>query len=69
MNSPSAILAAGWISIPVSEREKYATTRGAIGTPAASSAWATRCESSACTPGHAASTSVAETFLAAGSRS
>src|SRR4029453_16631970 len=69
MNSPSAIVAAGWISIPVSDRETYASTRGTTGTLASSSAWATRWESSACTPGQAASTSAAETPLAAGSRS
>ena len=34
MNMPSPIRARGWISIPVSAREKYAIARGATGTSA-----------------------------------
>ena len=69
MNRPSPICAAGWISIPVSARETYAIARGAAGTPAASSACATRCASSACRPGQPVRISSVETPVAAGSRS
>src|SRR3954463_10608666 len=69
MNRPSPTSAAGWISMPVTVRAVAAIARGAIGTPASSSAWATRWASSACTPGHSARISSEETPRAAGSRS
>src|SRR3954470_12232349 len=43
--------------------------RGATGMPMSCSAWATRWASTACTPGHAISTSAEDTPRAAGSRS
>ena len=61
--------AAGWISIPVTERVTAASARGTIGRPASCSAWETLCESSAWTPGQLASTSTDPTPRAAGSRS
>src|SRR4051794_26551610 len=69
MNSPAPIVAAGWISIPVAARVTVAMVRGTTGTPAPCSAWASRCASSACTPGHEARISTGPTPRAAGSRS
>src|SRR4051794_2763967 len=69
MNSPSPTSAAGWISMPVTVRAVAAIARGASGTPASSSAWATRWASRAWTPGHRARISSEETPRAAGSRS
>src|SRR3954452_17023076 len=69
MNSPSPTSAAGWISMPVTVRAVAAIARGASGTPASSSAWATRWASSAWTPGQRARISSEETPRAAGSRS
>jgi hypothetical protein len=69
MNSPCPMRAAGWISTPVSSRVAPAIARGSTGTPASNSACATRCASSAWTPGQIARISVAPTPRAAGSRS
>ena len=68
MNRPGPITAAGWISIPVSDRASVAIRRGSSGTPAFSSRLATRWASSACTPGHASRISAVPTSAAAGSR-
>src|SRR4051812_13545574 len=69
MKSPSPMLAAGWISTPVIARTAIATERGSSGTPASCRACATRCASTACTPGQVARISAGPTPRAAGSRS
>src|SRR3954466_9979077 len=68
MNSASPIWAAGWISTPVSVREKYAIPRGTAGTSAQCRACATRWISTACRPGQPVRISSVETPSAAGSR-
>src|ERR1700761_8900740 len=69
MKKPLPIRAAGWISMPVTDRATVAISRGTIGTPAPYRAWATRWASSAWTPGQAARISSEPTSRAAGSRS
>jgi hypothetical protein len=66
MNSPSPIVAPGWISMPVNSRLKLEITRGTTGTFRLCSAFARRCSSRAWKPGYASTTSSVP--LAAGSR-
>src|SRR5215208_3792176 len=69
MKRPWPICASGWISMFVSAREARARNRADARQPRSERVWATRCASSACTPGHAARIWPEETPRAAGSRS
>src|SRR5712692_2886961 len=67
MNNPRPSRAAGWISIPVRNRETCEVKRARVSQPACHRRWPTRYMASACTPGQQSATSMAE--RAAGSRS
>jgi len=51
MNTPSPMVAPGWISMPVSQREKCEVKRPSQRRPRCQNQCASRCSTSACRPG------------------